>query len=195
MARALKTFQAHLGFYDTVVAVPSQAAALKAWGSRQNLFRDGLAKPADDPAAIAAATAKPGVVLRRPAGSKAPFSENPGLPQVPNAPKKSRPIAAAKPPARPPQLRIVSEKPKPEKQPLPPKPPKPPDRSKLDAAERRVLKVKEEEQRALAALEKRKAALDEEEHRLRSEFRRRRDEADTALAAARKAYASALNRR
>jgi hypothetical protein len=110
-------------------------------------------------------------------------------------PKKPRPVAAPKPPTRPPQLRIVSEKPKPEKQPRPPKPPKPPDRSKLDAAERLVVKVKDEEQRALAALEKRKAALDEEEHRLRSEFRRRRDEADTALATARKAYASALNRR
>jgi len=192
MARTLKTFQAHLGFYDTVVAVPSQAAALKAWGSRQNLFRDGLAKPADDPAAIAAATAKPGVVLRRPAGSNAPFSENPGLPQVPSAPKKPKPAAAPKTSARPPQLRIASGKPKPEKK---PPPLKPPDRSKLEAAERAVAKVKDDEQRALTALEKRKAALGEEDRQLRQDFRQRREKADTALAAARKAYSNALSRR
>jgi hypothetical protein len=195
MARTLKTFQAHLGFYDTVVAVPSQAAALKAWGSRQNLFRDGLAKPADDPAAIAAATAKPGVVLRRPAGSKAPFSENPGLPQVPNAPKKPKPVEAPKTPVKAPHLRIVPEKRKAEKEPPPPPPPKPPDRRPLEAAERAVAKTKDDEQRALAALDKRKTALDEEERRLRQDFRQRREKADAALALARKAYSAALNRR
>ncbi len=45
MPARLKAFQAPLGFFDTVVAAPSQGAALKAWGSRQNLFRDGQAKP------------------------------------------------------------------------------------------------------------------------------------------------------
>ena len=75
----LKAFQAHLGFFDTVVAAPSQKAALQAWGSRQDLFRDGSAKPAADPDAIAAALAHPGVVLKRLAGSKDPFSEQPAL--------------------------------------------------------------------------------------------------------------------
>src|SRR4029079_17852375 len=69
MPPRLKVFQAHLGFFDTVVAAPSRAAALKAWGSRQDLFRDGQARPASDPGAIAAALAKPGLVLRRPVGS------------------------------------------------------------------------------------------------------------------------------
>ena len=32
MPRPLKVFRAHLGFYDTVVAVPSQKAAAEAWG-------------------------------------------------------------------------------------------------------------------------------------------------------------------
>jgi len=103
MARALKTFQAHLGFYDTVVAAPSQAAALKAWGSRRDLFREGFAKASDDPAAIEAASAKPGVVLRRAAGSKAPYSENPALPQIPNVPKPPKPTpkkAVKEPPVR-----------------------------------------------------------------------------------------------
>jgi hypothetical protein len=93
MAR-LKAFQAHLGFFDTVVAAPSQKAALQAWGSRQNLFRDGTAKQASDPDAVAAALAHPGVVLKRLAGSKDPFAEQPPLPKParPAAkPRRSRP--------------------------------------------------------------------------------------------------------
>src|SRR6266700_8410933 len=94
MPRHLKVFQAHLGFYDTAVAAPSRAAALKAWGSRQNLFREGVASETKDAQAVAAALAKPGEVLRRPVGSNAPFSENPGLPQIPKAPKKKPPAKA-----------------------------------------------------------------------------------------------------
>ena len=41
--RKLKVFQAQFGFYDTIVAAPSQAAALRAWGVNQNLFASGEA--------------------------------------------------------------------------------------------------------------------------------------------------------
>src|SRR5205085_10312942 len=58
-ARKLKVFQAQIGFYDTVVAAPSQAAALRAWGIRQNLFADGLARTTDEPQAVEAALATP----------------------------------------------------------------------------------------------------------------------------------------
>jgi hypothetical protein len=202
MARQLKTFEAHLGFYDTVVAAPSQAAALKAWGSRQDLFREGFAKVSADPAAIAAASAKPGVVLRRPAGSKAAFSENPGLPEIPKAPPKlpkPAPKPAPKaPPVRPnpqksapPKLRIVKETPPPP----PPRAPKPVSRRGIEAAEQAIAKVKSDETGALAALEKRKNALAEEERRIRDDFRKRRERAEQKLAEARRAYASALNRR
>src|SRR5258707_1324226 len=142
MPRVLKVFQAHLGFYDTAVAAPSKAAALKAWGSRQNLFREGVASETKDPQAVTAALAKPGVVLRRPVGSNAPFSENPGLPQIPNPPKKppSKPAPSPKappspkppPPKAPPQLRLVPPSkpqphpaPKPQPAPRPQPPPKP----------------------------------------------------------------------
>jgi hypothetical protein len=54
------------------------------------LFRIGLAKLADDPKAIEAALAKPGIVLRRPAGSTVPFSEHPPLPKIPNIATPSR---------------------------------------------------------------------------------------------------------
>ena len=69
----LKVFQAQFGFFDTVLAVPSQAAALRTWGTHQNLFAIGHAKLATDEAAIAAALEHPGTLLRRALGSHDPF--------------------------------------------------------------------------------------------------------------------------
>ncbi|MEO6340406.1 MAG: hypothetical protein ABIO39_10235 [Caulobacteraceae bacterium] len=108
--RKLKVFQAQFGFYDTVVAAPSQAAALRAWGVNQNLFASGDAKVTTDEAAVAAATAHPEIPLRRAVGSSDPFALQPtNLPTVPNAPKKAvvNPAAKANPqvPARPPANR------------------------------------------------------------------------------------------
>lgn len=42
--KSLKVFQAQFDFYDVVVAAPSQAAALRAWGVHQKLFTDGMAR-------------------------------------------------------------------------------------------------------------------------------------------------------
>jgi hypothetical protein len=116
--RKLKVFQAQFGFYDTVVAAPSQAAALRAWGTHQNLFASGEATVTTDEAAIAAATCHPETPLRRAVGSSDPFALEPtSLPKIPDAPKK----VAAKPAANP----------------KPAAPDRPPaDRSKLDAAEK-----------------------------------------------------------
>jgi colicin import membrane protein len=197
MPRVLKVFRAHLGFYDTAVAAPSRAAALKAWGSRQNLFREGVASETKDPRAVTAALAKPGVVLRRPVGTDVPFSENPGLPQIPNPPKKRPPArtqAKAPPPGPPPRrdpprLRLVPPPPKPQPAPRPRA-----NRAPVQAAEKALVELKREEQRALAAIEKRKAALDEEAQRRRADFRERREKAEKVLSDARKAYQQALGR-
>jgi hypothetical protein len=118
--RKLKVFQAQFGFYDTVVAAPSQAAALRAWGVNQNLFASGQAKATTDEAAITAATANPETPLRRAVGSSDPFELEPSsLPKIPDPPKKgtSKPTAKSKaaPPAKPPA-----------------------DRSKLDQAQKRL---------------------------------------------------------
>ena len=200
MPRHLKVFQAHLGFYDTAVAAPSRAAALKAWGSRQNLFREGVASETKDAQAVTAALAKPGVVLRRPVGSNAPFSENPDLPQIPNVTRKKPPakteVKSPPPPERPargepPRLRLV---PPPKPQPAPRPPPRV-SRAPVEAAEKALAELKREEQRALAAIEKRKALLDEEAQRLRAEFRERRENCEKKLADARKAYQIALARK
>lgn len=80
MARKLKTFQTSVGFYDLAVAAPSMKAALEAWGAGSNLFHQGIAKETDDPDVVAATMAKPGVVLKRPAGSSGRFAEHSDLP-------------------------------------------------------------------------------------------------------------------
>ena len=93
MARKLKTFQTSLGFYDLAVAAPSMKAALEAWGAGSNLFHQGFAKESADPDVVAATMAKPGVVLKRPAGSSGRFAEHadvPGLDDEGTELKKSR---------------------------------------------------------------------------------------------------------
>jgi colicin import membrane protein len=80
MARKLKTYQTSLGFFDLAIAAPSMKAALEAWGAGSNLFHQGIAKETDDPDVVAATMAKPGVVLKRPAGSNGRFAEHAELP-------------------------------------------------------------------------------------------------------------------
>jgi colicin import membrane protein len=80
MARKLKTFQTSLGFYDLAIAAPSMKSALEAWGAGSNLFHQGVAKETDDPDVVAETMSKPGVVLKRPAGSNGRFAEHSDLP-------------------------------------------------------------------------------------------------------------------
>jgi colicin import membrane protein len=82
MARRLKTYQTSIGFFDLAVAAPSMKAAAEAWGSKVDVFHKGFGKETDDPEIVAAAMAKPGVVLKRPVGSNAPFSEDAELPHL-----------------------------------------------------------------------------------------------------------------
>ena len=120
--RKLKVFQAQFGFFDTVLAAPSHAAALRAWGTHRNLFATGHAKVATDEAAIAAALEHPGTLLRRAVGSNEPFALEPtSLPKIPDTPKA--PPASTRPPP---------SKAKPKAEPVR-RPPA--DRSRLDTAE------------------------------------------------------------
>ena len=159
--RKLKVFQAQFGFYDTVVAAPSQAAALRAWGVNQNLFASGEATITTDEAAVAAAIAHPETPLRRAVGSKDVFALEPAsLPEVPDAPKRAvvKPAAEAKPA----------------------KPVKPPaDRSKLDAAEQ-----------ALGALDEDRKQEEADFRREADDLEARRMAAQGAYVEARKAATS-----
>src|SRR3954468_12270739 len=105
MARKLKTYQTSLGFFDQAIAAPSMKAALEAWGTKTNLFHQGVAKEVDDPEVIAATMRKPGVILKRPIGSNRPFKEHAELlTHLPREDVKSRtgkrPAKLKKPPVR-----------------------------------------------------------------------------------------------
>src|SRR4051812_42655722 len=141
--RKLKVFQAQFGFFDTVLAAPSQAAALRAWGTHRNLFASGHAKLATDEAALAAALEHPGTLLRRAVGSNDPFSVEPtSLPKV-------RDLAAGMPQSESPPKAKPQPKPKPKPQPVR-KPP--PDRSRLNAVEAALQALDEQRVREEADL-------------------------------------------
>ena len=65
-------------------------AALEAWGAGSNLFHQGFAKETDDPDVVAATMAKPGVVLKRPAGSSGRFAEHAELPDLDDDAKSTK---------------------------------------------------------------------------------------------------------
>jgi cell division septum initiation protein DivIVA len=90
MAPRLKVFVTSDGLTDYVVATTSKAKALAAWGSHQDLFKGGAARETDDAALVKAATAKPGVVLRRPAGTRGELAKlKPAKPPKPAGPSKA----------------------------------------------------------------------------------------------------------
>lgn len=89
---ARKVYRAHLGFYDTIVATTSQASALALWGAKPSEFAHGFAAVTQDPKAVEAALKQPGVVLRRPYGSKGAFKS---VPDAPPSPKPDKRAAAA----------------------------------------------------------------------------------------------------
>lgn len=67
----LKVFTTAIGFHDALVAAPSRAAALRAWGSDHDLFARGAAFEVTDPEVMKEPLATPGVVIRRLRGSEA----------------------------------------------------------------------------------------------------------------------------
>jgi len=90
MPPRLKVFVTTDGLTDFVVATSSRAKALAAWGVRQDVFKEGQAHESDDPELVAAATARPGEVLRRPAGSRETLAKlRPAKPPPPKGPSKA----------------------------------------------------------------------------------------------------------
>jgi hypothetical protein len=165
----LKVFQAQLGFFDTVVAAPSQAAALRAWGVHQNLFAENRAQVTTDAAAAKAALGRPGEPLRRPVGSHDAFELAPaGLPTPPEA----------SPPDRKPGRRR----------------PRPPDRERLDRAEARLARLTRDREREEAGFASRQAELDKAREASSRAFERDRRSAQAEVEAASRAYRKAGGR-
>jgi hypothetical protein len=169
--RRLKVFQAQFGFYDTVIAAPSRAAALRAWGVHQDLFADGQARETTDAQAVEAALAHPDTPLRRAVGSSDPFAlESVGLPKVPDAPRKAAPAK-------------VKAKPAPAKPPA--------DRSALDKAEAALRGLDEARKGEEADLRRRQTDLDAEIQAAQGAYVERRKAAAAAIEQARDAYRKA----
>ena len=173
--RKLKVFQAQFGFYDTVVAAPSQTAALRAWGTHQNLFSSGEAGITEDAAAVAAALEHPETPLRRAVGSNDAFELQPtSLPKAPDAPKRSRKATAKAAGRRPP----------------PPARPRA-DRSTLDAAEAALRDLNERRKAQEAELAREQEALDAKRAAAQHAYVETRRKAAAAVPAARDAYRKA----
>ena len=169
MPRKLKTYQTSQGFYDLAIAAPSMKAALEAWGASRNFFHQGFAKEAEDNKVIAAAMAKPGIVLRRPVGSDAAFREHYDLPSAASLAAPRRPGKAKPDKAKPAKEPIVDEK------------------SERRAAaryekeqQRRERQRQKEEAAAAKARARRKAAMEEAEAALKNAGREH-DEAAAAI--------------
>jgi hypothetical protein len=82
MARKLKTYVTTSGFFDLAVAAPSMKAASEIWGGGTNQFQKGFARETTDPDIVKATMERPGVVLRRPVGTKQVFKEQAALPSL-----------------------------------------------------------------------------------------------------------------
>jgi len=167
--RKLKVFQASFGFNDSVIAVPSQAAALRAWGSHQNLFAQGFAKPATDEGAIQAALANPETPLFRAVGSNDPFElKARSLPKIQDLPKwrKKAPAKTAEP---------KKEEP-------------PPDRTALDEAEKALKALQQSRAKEEAEFSRRWDELHREQNQARQAFLKAQKDAETTIKEAKIAY-------
>ena len=152
-SRKLKVLQAQFGFFDTVVAVPSQAAALRLWGTHQNLFATGHARVVIDEAAIAAALEHPGTLLRRVVGSNDPFAIEPtSLPKIPDVPEPM-PVSKRAAPMKPEAKADPARRP-------------PADRSRLDAAEAALGELDNRRKQEEADLQRQQEELDETDSRV-----------------------------
>ena len=80
-ARPLKVYWAEVdGLHDWIVASPNRPEALEALGVNQDLFAQGEAGDASDPAAIQAARAQPLTPVPPPNGSSEAFAPASGAP-------------------------------------------------------------------------------------------------------------------
>jgi hypothetical protein len=209
MARKLKTFVTSVGFFDLAIAAPSMKAALDAWGLNANAFQQGFASQTNDENIIAAASAKPGVVLRRPVGTNESFREDAELPRdftVPSiggvAKVHAAPKSAQKPnvrkskadkPATVDRSAIISfkkEKAKRDRERA--KDQKAIERRRakralaIEKAESDLARAREEHERNLTSLEREKAKVDQRIERAQEKWETQRDALESAIDRARK---------
>jgi hypothetical protein len=139
----LKVFCAPMGFYDALIAAPSQKAALKAWGTTTDLFAAGRAHAVEDPKLQKLALATPGEVVKHSRGDEAEMLQD-------IAREERRPARGTKAKAPPPAAKRPAT-----------------DPSKLEQAGRELDAARRELASQLADIERRRAELDAEERTTR----------------------------
>jgi flagellar motility protein MotE (MotC chaperone) len=164
----LKVFRTPIGFHDAYVAVPSQKAALEAWGADANIFAQGIAEQVTDPKLMEEPLARPGEVIKRLRGS---HDEH---------------VAALGKDARQPKAKVV-EAPKPKSKPRPK-----PSRHEVDAAEEALGKAEKEQRKALGKIDDQIKKLQRERRDLQHKAERERNELADELERARSAYQRAM---
>jgi len=182
MAPRLKVFVTSDGLTDYVVATTSKAKALAAWGVRQDIFKEGVARETDDPELVAAAVAQPGEVLRRPAAGRAELAS---LKSAPRKTAKSR-----SEPARPERAKAARPKPPPLEKFKPPPKPKGPSKAALKTVadlERRLGEANARYEKAKFALARERAELERRDKALDADHAAQREKLQAALSAARRA--------
>lgn len=183
MARAakLKVYCTSIGFYDALVAAPSQKAALKAWGTTTDLFGAGRASVIDDPDLQAEALANPGEVIKRPRGGD-PEKLIAAMEEEERA-ERSRPAPKAR---RPAPTAANDRMPIPEP---------PPDRSALAAAEKVLNDAKSELDGKLDEVAADREALERREAKIKADGERRIVELKATRDLARDEYERAVRKR
>ena len=138
----LKVFRTTSGFYDSYVAAPSRAAALRAWGANTDLFAMGAAEQITDSKLMAEPLANPGTVIKR---SRGTADEHLSATHSGKAKPKKETAKSAK-----------------TRKAIPP-----PSRARLDAANRRLAAAEQKFEEARAALDKDAERLIEKRRKLR----------------------------
>ena len=171
-APKLKVFCAPMGFYDALVAAPSQKAALKAWGTTTDLFAAGRASVVEDPELQGLALAKPGEVVKHSRGDEAAIIRE--IEEHEPAEKK-QPRKGGKPAGQ--RERRA-----------------PPDRSKLEQAERALDDARRELEKRLSEIGRKRLELDAEERTVRLEAETALFELERARDKEHRAYEGAVER-
>jgi rubrerythrin len=178
----LKVFRTSTGFHDAYVAVPSQKAALEAWGVQGNLFAQGLAEQVTDEALMAEALAQPGVVIKKLRGTEAEHFAALGPLPGKRKPKPADETEPA-PPPKPSKTKAPKPKPKPR-----------PSRDALDAADAALEQAIADQKAAVAALDEQIEALRKERRRLEETHQRERVKLEKQAKRERTLYDTAMDR-
>ena len=158
MAPRLKVFCTTNGLTQYAIATSSKAKALAAWGTKQDLFKEGLASETNEAALVQAALAAPGEVVTRSVVDTGALEKALGA----GKPKKKGKAGKAEP-----------------------KKPKGPSKEALERVAKFERKLAEHDARhkeALADVAERRAALDAEETALRGASASKRRDLQKRLA-------------